>query len=181
MIRKLGIPALALAAMLFFIPTPQAKAGVHFGVAIGGPAYVAPAPVYPPYVAPAPGYYAPYPAYTYPVPTYVYPYADLGFGWGGGWLGHGYAGHYAYHGGFGHGGFARGAGPAQRPAAPSPSERKHLEPPHGRLPRGVPCGARTPSARARRGPQIHPKPRRRPGLAPSTVACFLSGPSKTSS
>jgi len=117
MLKKIGLPLLALAAMLIVMPTPQAKAGVRFGIGIGGPVYVAPptvvpAPAYPPaYVAPAPGYYNapdyynPYPVYPYPVaPGYVYPYATWGwgghayFGGHGGYGGHGYAGR-----GFGHG------------------------------------------------------------------------------
>jgi hypothetical protein len=81
MLKKIGIPLLTLAAMLFVIPTPQAKAGVRFGVYLGGPAYVAPAPVYP-YAAPgyqyaAPGYYSA-PAYPYVAPGYVYPYSTWG-------------------------------------------------------------------------------------------------------
>jgi hypothetical protein len=74
MLKKIGIPLLTLAAMLILIPAPQANAGVRFGVYVGGPAYVAPAPVYP-YAYPAPGYYNAYPAYPYPAPAYVYPYA----------------------------------------------------------------------------------------------------------
>ena len=84
MLKKLGVPLLTLAALLFLIPAPQAKAGVRFSVVIGGPAYVAPAPVYPyayPPMYPVPDYYAPgfynaYPAYPYPAPAYVYPYAN---------------------------------------------------------------------------------------------------------
>jgi hypothetical protein len=111
MLKKIGIPLLTLAALLIVMPTPQAKAGVRFGVYLGAPAYVAPAPVYPPaYVAPAPGYYNPYPAYAYPVaPAYVYPYAN--WGWGGrAYIGG--PGHYVGRGYVGHGfdghGFARG-------------------------------------------------------------------------
>ncbi len=74
MLNKIGIPLLTLAAMLILIPAPQAKAGVRFGVYLGAPSYVAPAPVYP-YAYPAPGYYNAYPAYPYPAPAYVYPYA----------------------------------------------------------------------------------------------------------
>lgn len=112
MLKKVGIPLLTLAAMLILIPAPQAKAGVRFGVYLGAPAYVAPAPVYPPYsyVAPAPGYYNPYPAYGYPAP-YVYPYAT----WG--WGGHAHWDHDHYdrgrgwdHGRGGHEGFAHGRG-----------------------------------------------------------------------
>jgi hypothetical protein len=76
MLKKIGIPILTLAAMLILIPAPQAKAGVRLGVYVGGPAYVAPAPVYP-YAYPAPGYY---PAYPYPAPVYVAPYVNWGRG-----------------------------------------------------------------------------------------------------
>ena len=54
MLKKIGLPVLALAAGLMFVPH-QAKAAVRFGVYVGAPAY----PVYP-YVAPAPVYVAPY-------------------------------------------------------------------------------------------------------------------------
>jgi hypothetical protein len=109
MLKKIGIPLLALAALVIVMPTPQAKAGVRFGVYLGAPAYVTPAPVYPPaYVAPAPGYYNPYPAYAYPAP-YVYPYAS--WGWGGhAYRDHGYDGRDWGHGRGGHEGFARGRG-----------------------------------------------------------------------
>lgn len=75
MLKKIGIPLLMLAAMLILIPAPQAKAGVRFGVAVGGPAVVVGGPAY---VAPAPGYY---PAYPYSAPVYVAPYVN--WGWGG--------------------------------------------------------------------------------------------------
>jgi hypothetical protein len=81
MLKKIGIPLLTLAAMLVLVPAPQAKAGVRFGVYVGAPAYVAPAPVFP-YAYPAPGYYTAYPAYPYPAPAYVSPYAA--------WRGHEY-------------------------------------------------------------------------------------------
>lgn len=72
MLRKLGIPTLALAAALMVVP---AKAGVRFGVAIGGPVY---APAYPYYSAP---YYG-----------YGYPYAYGYYGW----YGHHYR-HWRYY------------------------------------------------------------------------------------
>ena len=70
MLRKLGIPALALAALMTIVPA--ASAGVRFRVGIGGPVY-APAPYY--------GYYY-NPYYAYP----AYPYVGVYGGWG--WHGH---------------------------------------------------------------------------------------------
>jgi len=61
MLKKLGIPTLVLASLLAVVP---ARAGVRFGVAVGGPVYAYP--------------YAAYPYYAYP----AYPY---GYGWYGGW------------------------------------------------------------------------------------------------
>lgn len=75
MLRKLMIPALLLAAA--FSATP-AKAGVRFGVSIGGPVYYAPA--YPYYGYAYPGYYGYYGR------PYYYGY------WGRGWRWH----HYRY-------------------------------------------------------------------------------------
>ena len=74
MLKKIGIPALALGAMMFLIPLTRANAAVRFGVFIGGPAYGYPAYPAPP---PPPVYYNPYPAYpVYPYvgSAYVYPY-----------------------------------------------------------------------------------------------------------
>jgi hypothetical protein len=71
MLKKIGIPALALCAMTVLIPPQRANAAVRFGVFIGGPAYAYPA--YPP----PPVYYnayPAYPAYPYSAPVYVYPY-----------------------------------------------------------------------------------------------------------
>src|SRR5689334_14098527 len=75
MLKRLGIPLIALAAMLTPLAARPAKAGVQFGVSVGVPGYVYPtAPyAYDPYVDPYA--YDPY-AYTYSypvVPTYVYP------------------------------------------------------------------------------------------------------------
>jgi len=67
MLKKLGIPALVLGAVLMAVP---AKAAIRFGVGIGGPVY---APAYPYYSAP---YYG-YPYGYYPSP-YFYGY----YGWG---------------------------------------------------------------------------------------------------
>lgn len=74
MLKKIGIPLLALAGMMVLIPAPKANAAVRFGVVVGsGPAYGYPAyPAYPD--AYAPDYYNGYPAYSYPAPAYVYPY-----------------------------------------------------------------------------------------------------------
>ncbi len=108
MLKKIGLPMLALAGLMAFVAPHPADARVRFGVAIGGPVYPAPYPYAPAYVNP---YYAPAPAYV--APTYVDPYFSFGFGGGGyyrggynrGYVGHGYA--PAFRGGgrdFGHGG-----------------------------------------------------------------------------
>jgi hypothetical protein len=112
MLKKIGLPFLALAAMLMVIPPQTANAAVRFGVVIGGgPVY--PYPAYPgpyayPYAYPDPYYnaYPPYSVYSYPAPAYVYPH--------GSWRGHerhenfehrdhgrqehGYRGHDDFHG-----------------------------------------------------------------------------------
>lgn len=72
MLRKLGLPMIALAGMLALgIPKP-ADARVHVGVAVG------PAPVYQ-YCSPYDPYCSPY-AYPY---GYSYPYVYGGWGWHG--------------------------------------------------------------------------------------------------
>ena len=58
MLKKIGIPALALGAMMMLITPPRANAAVRFGVFIGGPVYGYPA----------------YPVYPYVGSAYVYPY-----------------------------------------------------------------------------------------------------------
>ena len=63
MLKSLGLPLLALAAMLTFASPKPAEAKVHFGVVIGSP------PVYPYYQ-----YCSPYDPYCSPFP-YSYPYA----------------------------------------------------------------------------------------------------------
>jgi hypothetical protein len=88
MLKKIGFPLLALAALLFAIPQPQASAAVRFGVYVGGPAYAYQAPVYPPPYAPH--YYNEYPTYSYPAPAYVYPYST--------WRGHEDRDHREYRG-----------------------------------------------------------------------------------
>ena len=68
MLKKLGIPTLALIAMLTLISPPTANARVRFGVTVGSPYYYT-------YQAPYPYVYSyPYPYYySYPRPVYVYP------------------------------------------------------------------------------------------------------------
>jgi len=120
MIKKIGLPLMALAAVLAFGAPKQADAQVRFGVGvgIGGPAYVAPAP----YVAPyAPyGYCSVYDPYCAGYAPYVGPSVGIGLGWGGGYgygYGHpaivnrGYGGGFrgGYGGGF-HGNAVRGGG-----------------------------------------------------------------------
>ena len=66
MLKKLGIPTLALVAMLTLISPPTANARVRFGVTVGSPYYYTyPAPY--PYVYSYPYYYS------HPRPVYVYP------------------------------------------------------------------------------------------------------------
>ena len=93
MLKKIGIPVLALCAMMVLIPPPRANAAVRFGVFIGGPVYGYPA--YPPPPPPPPVYYHPYPAYPvypYPAPVYVYPYRYRPY-WRGGYEYRGYRGY----------------------------------------------------------------------------------------
>jgi hypothetical protein len=106
MIKKIGLPLIALTAVLAFTTPKQADARVRFGVSIGAPVYAGPAP-YVPYGYPAynPYYAAPYPAYVAPSPVYVGP--SVGFGWGGGY-GYGYRGPAVVNRGYGYGGGFRG-------------------------------------------------------------------------
>jgi hypothetical protein len=80
MLKKIGLPFLALAALLMVVPAQKANAAVRFGVAVGGPVYAYPA--YPgPYAYPySDPYYNGYPSYVAPAPGYVYGY--------GAWRGH---------------------------------------------------------------------------------------------
>src|SRR5579863_7074648 len=80
MLKKVGLPLLAMAALLTVVPAQKADAAVRFGVRVGGPVYAYPA--YPgPYAYPYsdPNYNAYPPAYVAPAPAYVYGY--------GGWHG----------------------------------------------------------------------------------------------
>ena len=122
MIKKIGLPLIALTAMLAFATPKQADARVRFGVAIGGPVYTAPVPYGYPYYGPYGGYVSPYysPYYTAPY-GYVGPSVGVGIGIGGGYGGY-YGGHYggpavvnrSYGGGFHGGGSFRGGGHGRR-------------------------------------------------------------------
>ena len=115
MLKKIGLPLMALAGMLTFVTPPKADARIRFGVVIGGPVYTAPVDPYAysyPYSPYGSGYYA-QPAYPY---GYGYGYdapyygAYSGYGYGGGhweherheWherherYEHGYRGHYEH-------------------------------------------------------------------------------------
>jgi hypothetical protein len=71
LLRKLGIPAIALAGMLALFSPSSADAKVRFGVQIGvPPVYTYPYPYYSPY-------YSPYYAYPYSY-GYYGPYATWG-------------------------------------------------------------------------------------------------------
>ena len=67
MLKKLGLPTLALVAMLTLFSPPMANARVRVGVTVGSPYYY----TYPAYSSP---YVYSYPYYySYPRPVYVYP------------------------------------------------------------------------------------------------------------
>jgi hypothetical protein len=72
MLKKVGLPLLALAALLMLVPAQNANAAVRFGVAVGGPVYAYPA--YPgPYAYPhSDRQYNAYPSYSYSAPSYAY-------------------------------------------------------------------------------------------------------------
>jgi hypothetical protein len=60
MLKKIGIPAIALLGMLALAPH-QAKAAVRFGVVVGAPVYTYPVyPAYPPAVVVPGPVYGPY-------------------------------------------------------------------------------------------------------------------------
>jgi hypothetical protein len=114
MIKKIGLPLIALTAVLAFATPKQADARVRFGVGvgIGGPAYVAPYPSYAsPYCGPYAPCYGPYPGYAAPGPVYVAPSVGvgLGFGYGGGY-GYGYRAPVVVNRGYVGGGFHGRAG-----------------------------------------------------------------------
>jgi hypothetical protein len=73
MLKRIGLPVLALTAMLVLVPVPKASAGVRVGVVVGTPVYTYPAYPYPTYPYNYAGYNA-YPACTYPTPAYGYSY-----------------------------------------------------------------------------------------------------------
>lgn len=105
MLKKIGIPAIALLALLLMINPVPAHAGVRVGVAIGGGYPVIAGPAYPyayGYAAPYYGYG--YPAYGYAAPAYAYPYGGISLGFYGGHYGRGYyGGRYGY--GYGYRGY----------------------------------------------------------------------------
>jgi hypothetical protein len=79
MIKKIGLPLIALAAVLAFATPKQADARVRFGVAIGGPVYTAPVPyAYPNYGYP---YYSPYAAPVAPYTLRQRPIMGLPWEW----------------------------------------------------------------------------------------------------
>jgi hypothetical protein len=106
MLKKMGIPVLALALLALFVP---AQAAVHFGVRVGPgyPAYSYPYVYSYPYPYGYPGYYYdPYYPYAYSYPSDSHPYYGGGFYWGGGHRG---VGHREFHGnGHGERGFRSG-------------------------------------------------------------------------
>ena len=92
MLKKIGLPMMALAGLLAFATPRPADARIRFGIGIGGPVYTAPVPLDPyaytyPYQDPyyAPQYYNAPPVYSYPyvAPAVPYGYGGFGFGWGG--------------------------------------------------------------------------------------------------
>ena len=104
MLKKLGIPVVALADLLSFGVPKKAEAGVHFGIGIG---------VAPPYSYYDPYYAAPYSPYVYPYgeayagPAYVEPYTyvtpySYGGYWGRGWHDRGRGERFDRGRGFGH-------------------------------------------------------------------------------
>ncbi|HKE21677.1 MAG TPA: hypothetical protein VKB88_04750 [Bryobacteraceae bacterium] len=114
MLKKVGLPMMALGAMLVLGAPKAAKAQVGLGVQVG-PSYAAP---YSPYCSVYDPYNCPPYVYSYP---YAYPYVyGGGWGWGGGWHGdhdRGFRGGYGYGGrafsgggGFHGGGAIRGGG-----------------------------------------------------------------------
>jgi len=71
MLKKIGIPLVALAAMVTLVPAPKASAAVRFGITIGQPAYSHPVDPYA-YSSPYTNDYYGYPAYQAPVYGYSY-------------------------------------------------------------------------------------------------------------
>ena len=87
MLKKIGIPIVAVLAFMVLLAPMHANAGVRFGVTVGPPVYYAPPyvysypyPYYDPYV-----YGYGYPRYYYRYPYYSsYPYYSGSFYWRGG-------------------------------------------------------------------------------------------------
>lgn len=89
MLKKIGLPMIALAGLMAFATPRPADARIRFGIGIGGPVYTAPAPVSPyAYTYPydnyyyGPEYYGPSYSYPYVAPAVPYGYGGLSFGWG---------------------------------------------------------------------------------------------------
>jgi hypothetical protein len=112
MLKKIGLPVLALAFVLALSAPSRANAGVRIGVYVGPPVYSYPAP--PPYAVPVDPYYDPgyYPPPAYYGPAYVpVPVPSFGFSYGyrdRGWHGRdyyrgNYRGHESHGRGYGYG------------------------------------------------------------------------------
>ena len=97
MLKKLGVPVIALAAMLTLFTPHAANAKGHwrFGVSVGAPVYGYPYYSYPYYAPYDPYYYGPYYGYT----PYYSPDPYSTFGYYGGW------GHHERHERLEHRGF----------------------------------------------------------------------------
>jgi hypothetical protein len=69
MLKKIGIPLVALAAMVILVPAPKASAAVRFGISVGRPAYSYPVDPYA-YSSPYTNDYYSYPSYRAPIYGY---------------------------------------------------------------------------------------------------------------
>jgi hypothetical protein len=71
MLKKIGIPLVALVAMVTLAPAPKASAAVRFGISVGRPAYSYPVDPYA-YSSPYTNDYYSYPSYQAPIYGYSY-------------------------------------------------------------------------------------------------------------